>query len=142
VTDVEPTYPIEQAAELSGVSAHTLRYYERIGLLAPVGRAPSGHRRYSDADLGSVRFLTLLRDTGMPIRDMQTFVALTRSGEGTVPQRLAVLEAHRDELRARLAQLTQALAALDHKVEIYSLVVAQQALDHDADHEAKQEQRA
>jgi DNA-binding transcriptional MerR regulator len=146
VTDVELTYPIERAAELTGVSAHTLRYYERIGLLAPVGRAPSGHRRYTDADLGSVRFLTLLRDTGMPIRDMQTFVALTRQGEGTVPQRLAVLQAHRDALRARLAELTNHLAALDHKVEIYSLIVQQQALDHDSiresNREAMQEQRA
>jgi DNA-binding transcriptional MerR regulator len=131
VTDVEPSYPIERAAQLTGVTAHTLRYYERIGLLAPVGRAPSGHRRYTDADLGSVRFLTLLRETGMPIRDMQTFVALTRNGEATVPQRLAVLEEHRDALRARLEQLTGHLAALDHKVEIYSLIVAQQALDHD-----------
>ena len=137
MTDVEPTYSIEQAAELSGVTAHTLRYYERIGLLAPVGRAPSGHRRYTDADLGSIRFLTLLRETGMPIRDMQTFVALTRDGEHTVPQRLAVLQAHRDALRARLAQLSGHLAALDHKVEVYTLVLQDQALDHDA----KREQR-
>lgn len=153
MTAVEPTYPIEQAADLTGVSAHTLRYYERIGLLPPIGRAPSGHRRYSEADLGSVRFLTLLRETGMPIRDMQTFVALTREGEGSVPQRLAVLQSHRDALRARLAQLTEHLAALDHKVEVYSLVVQQQALDHDgrreaghqagrrADHETMREQR-
>jgi DNA-binding transcriptional MerR regulator len=131
VADVEPSYPIERAAALTGVSAHTLRYYERIGLLAPVGRASSGHRRYTDTDLGSVRFLTLLRETGMPIRDMQRFVALARNGEGTVPQRLAVLEAHRDALRARLEQLSGHLAALDHKVEVYSLIAAQQALDHD-----------
>ena len=55
---------IEEASARTGVSAHTLRYYERIGLLAPVGRAAGGHRRYSDADLGAVGFLTLLRQIG------------------------------------------------------------------------------
>ena len=78
-------YTIEEAAQRTGVSTHTLRYYERIGLLAPVGRASSGHRRYSDDDLGAVGFLTLLRQTGMPIRDMQRFVELTRAGDDTIP---------------------------------------------------------
>jgi hypothetical protein len=66
VTDVEPTYTIEEAAERTGISAHTLRYYERIGLLEPVGRASSGHRRYGPNDLGSIEFLTLLRQTACP----------------------------------------------------------------------------
>jgi DNA-binding transcriptional MerR regulator len=131
------TYPIERAAELTGVSAHTLRYYERIGLLAPVGRAPSGHRRYGDDDLGSVRFLTLLRETGMPIRDMQTFVALTRSGEQTIPQRVDVLEAHRDALRARLEQLAECLGALDTKIGVYRLILEQESPDHDARRERR-----
>ncbi|HYN94181.1 MAG TPA: MerR family transcriptional regulator [Pilimelia sp.] len=116
---MEPTYTIDEAARHSGVTPHTLRYYERIGLLAPVGRAASGHRRYTDEDLGAVLFLTLLRQTGMPIRDMQEFMALARAGEHTVPERVTVLEAHRDELRARLALLTRHLSAIDAKIGVY-----------------------
>jgi DNA-binding transcriptional MerR regulator len=119
VTDVEHLYTIEETAQLSGVSAHTLRYYERIGLLEPVGRASSGHRRYNDGNLGSVRFLTLLRQTGMGIREMQRFVALTRAGDRTVPDRVAVLEAHRDALAEQIALLNQHFAAITTKINFY-----------------------
>jgi DNA-binding transcriptional MerR regulator len=119
VTDVEQTYSIDEAAQRTGVSAHTLRYYERIGLLKPVGRANSGHRRYSEGDLGSVGFLTLLRQTGMPIRDMLRFVELTRAGEQTVPQRVEVLEAHRDALAEQLALLKRHFAAIEAKIGVY-----------------------
>ncbi len=111
---------IEEAAERTGVSAHTLRYYERIGLLAPVPRGTGGHRRYTDADLGAVVFLTLLRQTGMPIRDMQRFVELTREGDHTIPDRVGVLTDHRTELVAHIALLNRHLAALDHKIGIYT----------------------
>jgi DNA-binding transcriptional MerR regulator len=113
------TYTIEEAAELTGVSRHTLRYYERIGLLAPVGRASSGHRRYDDGDLGSILFLTLLRQTGMPIRDMQRFVELTRTGDHTIPQRVEVLETHRDALCERLTMLNDHLKAIQNKIGFY-----------------------
>jgi DNA-binding transcriptional MerR regulator len=110
---------IEEASARTGVSAHTLRYYERIGLLAEVPRGPGGHRRYSDADIGAVVFLTLLRQTGMSIRDMQRFVDLTRQGEGTIPQRVEVLTEHREQLVAQLELLNRHLQALDHKIGIY-----------------------
>jgi DNA-binding transcriptional MerR regulator len=119
VNDVERTYPIEEAAKRTGVSPHTLRYYERIGLLAPVDRASSGHRRYTEGDLGSINFLNLLRQTGMPIRDMLRFVELTRSGDHTIPQRVDVLEAHRDELARQLVLLHQHFAAIETKIGIY-----------------------
>ncbi|MBN2176333.1 MAG: MerR family transcriptional regulator [Demequinaceae bacterium] len=113
------TYTIQDAAEETGVSAHTLRYYERIGLLAPVGRGPGGHRRYTEGDLGSVRFLSMLRATGMPIREMAEFVELTRAGDHTIPWRIEVLEKHRDALRSRMADDAAHLAALDRKISIY-----------------------
>jgi DNA-binding transcriptional MerR regulator len=115
---------IEEAAERTGVSAHTLRYYERIGLLAPVPRGPGGHRRYTDADLGAVVFLTLLRQTGMPIRDMQRFVELTRAGDQTIPDRVTVLTDHRAQLTSHIALLRRHLAALDHKIGIYEAMLA------------------
>jgi DNA-binding transcriptional MerR regulator len=112
-------YTIEEAAQTTGVTAHTLRYYERIGLLEPVGRASSGHRRYNDGDLASIHFLTLLRQTWMPIREMQRFVELTRAGEETVPDRVAVLEAHREALAAQLALLHRHFEAITTKINVY-----------------------
>jgi DNA-binding transcriptional MerR regulator len=114
---------IEDAAERTGITRHTLRYYERIGLLAPVGRTASGHRRYTDDDLGSIIFLTLLRETGMPIQDMQRFVALTREGEHTIPGRVEVLVAHRTEVLSTLEKLRGHLAALDHKIGVYTTIL-------------------
>jgi DNA-binding transcriptional MerR regulator len=125
VNDVEPTYPvpglysIDEVAQQTGVGPHTLRYYERIGLLDPVGRASSGHRRYRREDIGAVEFLTLLRQTGMPIREMQHFVELTRQGEHTIADRVVALEAHREALAAQLALLTGHYAAIEHKISIY-----------------------
>ena len=124
MTRVEPSYTIEEAARRTGVSSHTLRYYERIGLLAPVGRASSGHRRYSDDDLGAVAFLTLLRQTGMPIRDMLRFVQLTRAGDGTIGNRVDLLEAHRDALAERLDLLRRHFEAIEHKIKIYRDMLA------------------
>lgn len=123
-TVLDVGYSIEEASTRAGVSAHTLRYYERIGLLAPVGRAPGGHRRYTDGDLGAVLFLTLLRQTGMPIRDMQRFVELTRAGEHTIGSRVEVLVEHREQLVARLRLLNRHLKAIDHKIGIYQGMLA------------------
>lgn len=123
-TTLEIGCSIDEAATRTGVSPHTLRYYERIGLLAPVGRGPGGHRRYTETDLGAVVFLTLLRQTGMPIRDMQRFVDLTRAGDHTIVDRVAVLTEHREQLVARLDLLTRHLGALDHKIGIYRGMLA------------------
>jgi DNA-binding transcriptional MerR regulator len=130
VTRVEPTYTIEEAARRTGVSSHTLRYYERIGLLAPVGRASSGHRRYSEDDLGAVAFLTLLRQTGMPIRDMLRFVQLTRAGDGSIGDRVDLLEAHRDALAERLGLLQRHFEAIEHKIKIYRDMLVASAPPH------------
>jgi DNA-binding transcriptional MerR regulator len=112
-------YTIEEAAQRTGVSTHTLRYYERIGLLEPVGRATSGHRRYTDDDLGSVAFLTLLRQTGMPIREMRRFVELTRGGEHTIRARVDLLREHRDALAAQLELLNRHFSAIQNKIGVY-----------------------
>ena len=85
---------IQQVAERTGLSAHTLRYYERAGLLDPVGRAESGRRRYAAANLAWLDFLTRLRATGMPIRQMQEFAALRRRGTETVREGLRSLRAY------------------------------------------------
>ncbi|MFI6323460.1 MerR family transcriptional regulator [Nonomuraea sp. NPDC050556] len=110
---------IQEAARRTGLTAHTLRYYERIGLIHSVGRNGSGHRDYDEHDLTWVVFLTKLRTTGMPIADMCRYVELARMGDHTRKERKKMLEEHRDRVRARITELTQDLAALDYKINSY-----------------------
>jgi DNA-binding transcriptional MerR regulator len=110
---------VKEVATLTGLSAHTLRYYEREGLLDPVSRAESGHRRYSERDVAWIEFLGRLRTTGMPIRKMKRFANLRRGGDATVPARRALLEEHGTQVRQRMTQLKRDLTAIDQKVELY-----------------------
>jgi DNA-binding transcriptional MerR regulator len=113
------TLSISDAARASGVTAHTLRYYERAGLLDPVDRAASGHRRYAEEDLVRIQFLTKLRSTGMPIRTIREYAELMRAGDSTHAERLALLERHRDAVRAHLAETERTLALVDRKIDFY-----------------------
>ena len=111
---------IAEAAALTGLSADTLRYYERDGLmLRPVPRAASGHRLYGPRDLEWVRLITKLRSTGMPIRDVRRYADLVRAGDGNEAERLELLRAHRREVLARLAEVQDHLGAIDYKIGIY-----------------------
>lgn len=119
-------YTIDEAAERTGLSKHTLRYYEREGLLPPIAKASSGHRRYTDDDIGWVRMLQLLRATGMPIREAKEFVTLTWAGDHTIPQRVEVLTKYRAALVERMALDVEHLAALNRKIGYYEDVLAAQ----------------
>jgi len=119
-------YTIDDVAARTGVGKHALRYYEREGLLRTIAKAANGHRRYSDDDLGWVRMLTLLRATGMPIREMKQFVALTHRGDETIPERVEVLARYRDALIARMSADREHLDRLNNKLDIYHGVLAAQ----------------
>jgi DNA-binding transcriptional MerR regulator len=110
---------IAEAAEVSGVSAHTLRYYERAGLIGDVDRAASGHRRYGDEDLAWIHTIQCLRATGMPIRDIRRYAELARSGEDNWEARLALLEQHRAAVQAQLDEVQGHLAFIDRKITTY-----------------------
>ncbi len=109
---------IAEMADRTGLSAHTLRYYERIGLL-DVGRDVAGHRAYSAGDFSRVVFLSRLRMTGMPMRELQRYIALVGEGEQTVPERLRMLQQHRERVRVQLQELTFALETVDFKIASY-----------------------
>ncbi|MFK0189916.1 MerR family transcriptional regulator [Kitasatospora sp. NPDC090308] len=117
--DRTPRHAISEVAAISGLTAHTLRWYERIGLLEPVDRSYAGQRRYTDADLARLAFLTKLRLTGMPVADMVRYVELIRAGDGTRDERRELLVAHRAEVRRRLADLHATLAVIDRKIDHY-----------------------
>src|SRR3954470_12440189 len=95
---------ISEAAEASGLTAHTLRYYERAGLLDPIGREAGGRRPYADSDLPRIALLTRPRAHRRPARRVREYADLLRDGEGNERERLALLEEHRDHVRERLAE--------------------------------------
>jgi DNA-binding transcriptional MerR regulator len=120
MTTTDARLAISEVAEATGLSTHTLRYYERAGLmLEPVDRASSTHRRYSEADVNWVLFLTKLRATAMPIAQVRKYVDLVRTGEATTAARLELLLRHRITVLAQLDEITSSLAAIDHKIDIY-----------------------
>lgn len=126
---METGLTIQQVAELTGLSVHTLRYYERNELLEPVNRAENGHRRYLAEDVARVEFLTRLRATGMPIRQMRQFATLFREKPGAIAERRAILEAHERQVQEHILELSQNLAIIQWKIQHYKELEARYPRD-------------
>ena len=117
---------VRDAADQTGVSVYTLHYYEREGLLR-TARTSSGHRRYAESDLGWIRILTCLRQTGMPIRKMREFAELVRQDQTNIPAnvsanieaRIKMLEAHRADVLDHIAELGRNLEHVEGKIRHY-----------------------
>ncbi|MEW9529512.1 MerR family transcriptional regulator [Microbispora sp. NPDC049125] len=117
---------IAQVSECTGLTAHTLRYYERTGLLLqPPPRGGNGHRRYTERDVGWVRLLTRLRATGMPITGMRRYAEMAREGRDTYAARKELLEAHRADVLARIEQLRDDLALIENKINTYDKLMGE-----------------
>lgn len=116
---MESHLSIDEVAKRTGLTAHTLRYYERIGLIAPVGRAAGGQRRYAASDLAWIEFLLRLRITHMPIGKMQAFAQLRGAGDSTVPARRQMLEEHLTEVLAEIEAMRRSATSLEAKIEHY-----------------------
>jgi DNA-binding transcriptional MerR regulator len=119
VADDEAGFTIAQMSKATRVSAYTLRYYERAGLIRPVARSSGNQRRYSAADVEWVKFLLRLRQTGMPIAQMREYATLRQRGTVTIEPRLRLLEAHQASLRERIAGLRAHEKALAEKIATY-----------------------
>lgn len=119
MTDGAREYTITEVAERTGLSPHTLRWYERIGLVAGVDREANGRRRYTALDLQQLQLLVRLRATGMPVAEMARYSALKREGASTYPERRRLLEAHRERVRRALEEQQAMLRLLDAKIEAY-----------------------
>ena len=123
-------FTIRQVAEATGLSIHALRYYEKVGLLAPIQRASNGHRRYSAEDIAWLEFLVRLRETGMPIKKVIAFADLVRQHPNEVSERRVLLEEHRNQVKQHLEELTHHLQVIDLKVEHYKQLEATGENDH------------
>ncbi|WP_353859875.1 MerR family transcriptional regulator [Azospirillum formosense] len=122
---------IGELARRTGLTAHTIRYYERIGLLPYADRNQSRHRDYDASILTWIEFLGRLKTTGMPIRDMLRYAALREEGAGTEAERRALLERHRERVRAQVDDLNACLLVLDTKIDGY-VETEQRKTDDDA----------
>ncbi|APE37333.1 MerR family transcriptional regulator [Nocardia mangyaensis] len=114
-----PRYSIGEAADRSGLSRDTLRWYERIGLMNYIGRDHAGKRRFSDRDLEWLELIARLRLTGMPVADMIRYAELVRAGEQTFPARLAMFRQTRADVLDKIAELQKTVAVLDYKIAVY-----------------------
>jgi DNA-binding transcriptional MerR regulator len=111
---------IAEAARHTGLSVHTLRYYERAGLVVTaIDRTAGGRRRYQQQDLLWITICTKLRATGMPIKTIRRYARLVSAGRGNEQERLALMESHRAEVIAKLAELQESLKLIDHKINVY-----------------------
>ncbi len=118
-------FTIQEVTQATGLSAHTLRYYERIGLIHPIEREENTRRRYTRDDIGWIDFLLKLRAIGMSIRDMQRYAELQRQGDETLPERLEMLRSLRDNLEAHIGELNEHLKLIHYKIDVYQKIVAE-----------------
>lgn len=120
-------YSPSETAERTGFSLDTLRYYERVGLLDSVHRASSGHRRFTDDDIGWLGTLSCLRNTGMPIAEMRRFAELCREGDHTMAERIELLEKHDARVSEEIAGMRERQAYIRNKVKWYQEFAATHA---------------
>jgi len=120
---------IQEVSEATGLSAHTLRYYERIGLIHPIEREENTRRLYTEDDIGWIDFLLRLRATGMSIKEMQKYAELQRQGDVTLPERVEMLKSLRDNVEARMSELNEHLKLIYYKIEIYEQIVTEKELE-------------
>ncbi|PAZ12203.1 MerR family transcriptional regulator [Streptomyces sp. SA15] len=116
----QDSYTISEVVAITGLTAHTLRWYERIGLMPHIDRSHTGQRRYSNRDLDWLDLVGKLRLTGMPVADMVRYADLVREGDHTYGDRFELLKATRQDVLARMAELQDTLAFLDRKIGFYA----------------------
>ena len=112
-------YSISKAADRTGLSTFTLRYYEKEGLLPFVERTPSGTRCFKDSDFEWIAMIQCLKNTGMSIKDIKEFVGWCMEGDETLEKRLAMFNAQRKEVEARMTEFQSYLEKLDWKIAYY-----------------------
>lgn len=119
------SYTISQAAKRYHIEPHTLRFYEKEGIVSP-HRTPGGARFYTDQDIAQLEMALCLRGTGMPIKEIRRYFQLVAQGEGTVEQRLELFAQHRQRVLEEIGELQKNLSRIEHKMEIYRQLVGQE----------------
>lgn len=113
-------YSIQDVSQKTGLSAHTLRYYEKEGLIKGVERSNGGFRQYTDEDLEALGLICCLKNTGMSLQEIARFVELTQQGEATLKDRVALLKSHRDMVLLRMKEMQIYLEKVTWKLNYFS----------------------
>ena len=113
------SYSIKQVSERTGLSAYTLRYYDREGLLPPIARSAGHMRRFTDADLEWLDLMNCLKRSGMSLQQIKAFMQLRQKGACTQQQRLALLREHRKHILEQMEAFEGFLRVVDHKIACY-----------------------
>ena len=114
---------ISQVSKMLHVSADTLRYYEKVGLLPSVNRKESGIRDYDETDIGWIQFIKCMRSAGLPIKELVRYVELFQKGDATVHERKEILKKQKGVLERKLQEMQETLDMLNYKVENYEKIV-------------------
>lgn len=133
LTQTETTYTIQQAAQACAVTPYTLRYYEEQGLIPDVQRNRSGYRVYTEQDLGWIKWLKMLRASGMSMEMLKRFIGLILAGDDSIPARCEILSEHRQQIRARIEELQGYLLLFDQKLAFYRGLEGETAVDERPD---------
>ena len=113
-------YSIQDVSRKTGLTAHTLRYYEKEGLIPSIERSQGGIRQYTDEDLEALGLICCLKNTGMPLQEIARFVQLAHEGDGTLEERVKLLKDHREKLIARMDEMQKYLEKITWKVNFFS----------------------
>lgn len=114
---------IKEVSQVTGLSADTIRYYERIGLVPKIERKSSGVRDFSENDVAILEFIRCFRGAGMSIERLIEYMGLVQAGDNTVKARIVLLKEEQEELRSRLVEIQKALERLDYKIENYQTIL-------------------
>lgn len=117
-------YKIGEVARRTGISVHTLRYYEKEGLLNFVERTKSGIRLFSESDLEWLAMISCLKGTGMSIKDIQGFMACCKEGDATLARRLELFVEHKKQLEAKMEAMRGHMERIEYKIRYYTIAVA------------------
>ncbi|WP_309123328.1 MerR family transcriptional regulator [Paenibacillus sp.] len=112
-------YSIQEVANQFNLSIHTLRYYDKEGLMPFIGRDKSGNRVFTDSDLNWVAMICCLKDTGMSIKEMKLYAELCVRGMQSIEERKEMLVAHRKQVLQQVEDLKKHIELIDSKIEVY-----------------------
>ncbi len=117
-------YSISQVAQRFEIEPHTLRFYEKEGLITPQ-RTESGIRLYTEENISQLEMAMCLKSTGMPLKDIKRYFDLVAQGDGTLDQRLKIFTDHRQHVLDQIEEMKRYLCKIEHKIEWYSAFVAE-----------------
>lgn len=121
-------YSIGQAAQITGLTAHTLRYYEKEGLLPFVKKSSSGLRVFSDSDIGWLQMIECLKGVGMPLKGIKQYIDWFIEGDSTLEKRLQMFKEQKASLEAQMVQLQKHMNKINYKINLYSKAVEKGSL--------------